>query len=265
MTTTALVALNGNHQLTEMQQAILAEATRLEEATAFHFEPTRITMPSGKLAVFSLSDGELLQPGFTAIIAVAQMKRSWWSTKEPSEQPPLCSSWDGLQGWLTERPDKEQLRIALMNRIKHHGLERLDNYRGPFDCKACALSQWGSANDGNDDGQACKDLRQLLLLVDGWQTPAILTLPPTSGKPFDRYASARSRKPGESYFSVRTRFDLEPRSNGKGATYSVIKLSAAGALTDEQASNVLVIRAQYAELVRRLEVTAEDYQADQPF
>ncbi|MCB0190219.1 MAG: hypothetical protein KDE31_38365, partial [Caldilineaceae bacterium] len=105
----------------------------------------------------------------------------------------------------------------------------------------------------------CKTLRRLLLLVDGWTTPAVMTLPPTSCKAWDLYASSRARTPGQAYFTVRTRFDLERKTNAGGTAYSVVKLTVGSSLTDEEAAAVLSIRAQYSELVRSLEIEAAEF------
>ena len=258
--TTALATLSKQPiTLTDTQAAVMAEMGREDERRAFQFLPPRLKLPSGGIEMFITADGETLKPGFDAIIAVSQMARGYWPTKSANGLPPLCSSPDGAVGWLNLPPDKEQVKAALSTTIRHAGLLNLEaGHAGPFNCERCALSGWGSAHDGSR-GQACKSLRRLLLLVDGWTTPAVMTLPPTSCKVFDLYASSRSRTPGQAYFTVRTRFDLERKSNAGGIQYSVVKLVAAAPLTDEETVAVLSIRAQYAELVRSMEIEASEF------
>ncbi|MEZ4617735.1 MAG: hypothetical protein R2867_19795 [Caldilineaceae bacterium] len=204
-------------------------------------------------------DGDTIKPGFEAIVAVSQMARAYWPTKNASNVPPLCSSPDGAVGWLMLSAEKEQLKAAASVPIRHPGLLNLDaGHTGPFECDRCPLSGWGTALDGGR-GQACKTLRRLLLLVDGWTTPAVMTLPPTSCKVWDLYASSRARTPGQAYFTVRTRFDLERKTNAGGTAYSVVKLSPTVGLTDEETAAVLAVRAQYAELVRSLDIEASEF------
>ncbi len=242
--------------LSEVQQSILAEMKSEAERHAFEFSPTRIKLPAGGLMVFTTSDGDTLQP-FTGVIAVAQMARAYWPTKTSSGAPPLCSSPDSMQGWLADAPPQEQVQEALRQVAVHPGIAYAEDYKGPFECSTCALSAWGT---GSGRGQACKTLRRLLVLVEGWTAPAVLTLPPTSCKVFDTFASARASRGGRAYFSCKTRFELEKKTNGQGIAYSVIKLSAAGELTDQEQAAVLGIRARYAELVRTMEIEAAEYE-----
>ena len=258
---TALATLNRHPmELSETQISVVAEMQREEERRAFQYMPPRIKLPSGALDVFITGDGDTLKPGFEAVIAVSQMSRAYWPIKSANGLPPLCSSSDSNVGWLAVTPDKEQVRAALSARTRHIGLMNLDaGHTGPYACDRCPLSGWGSALDGGR-GQACKALRRLLLLIDGWTTPAVMTLPPTSCKVWDLYASSRARTPGQSYFTVRTRFDLERKSNATGTQYSVIKLSVASTLSDAETAAVLGIRAQYADLVRQMEIEPAEYE-----
>jgi hypothetical protein len=238
----------------------MAEMQREDERRAFQYIPPRIKLPSGGLDVFITGDGDTLKPGFDAIIAVSQMARAYWPIKSANGLPPLCSSADSAVGWLAMSPDKEQVRAALSATGRHPGLMNLDaDHTGPYACDRCPLSGWATAPDGGR-GQACKALRRLVLLIDGWTTPAILTLPPTSCKAWDLYASSRARTPGQSYFTVRTRFDLERKSNAAGTQYSVVKLSVSAPLTEAETAAVLGIREQYADLVRSMEIEPAEYE-----
>ncbi|MFZ4659376.1 MAG: hypothetical protein ACOYNY_20340 [Caldilineaceae bacterium] len=259
--TNALITLNRQPvQLSDTQAAVMAEMQREDERRAFQYIPPRIKLPSGGLDVFITGDGDTLKPGFDAIIAVSQMARAYWPIKSANGLPPLCSSADSAVGWLAMSPDKEQVRAALSATGRHPGLMNLDaDHTGPYACDRCPLSGWATAPDGGR-GQACKALRRLVLLIDGWTTPAILTLPPTSCKAWDLYASSRARTPGQSYFTVRTRFDLERKSNAAGTQYSVVKLSVSAPLTEAETAAVLGIRAQYADLVRSMEIEPAEYE-----
>ncbi len=121
------------------------------------------------------------------------------------------------------------------------------------------MAQWGS---GNGRGQACKSLRRLIVLVEGWTMPAIMTLPPTSIKAFDTYASACARTRGGAYFTNWTRIELAQESNGAGIKFSVAKFNVEKPLSQAELAAVIDIRHQYAELVRSLNIVADDYATD---
>lgn len=231
-----------------------------EERNAFDFLPTRIEMPSGGLKVFTLSDGDTLQP-FTGVIAVSQKARAYWPDKETQGLPPLCSSPDGVGGWFNEQPDDSQIKAAKQAPYPHIALDYIYQDRGPHACERCPLSAWGS---GEGRGQACKTLRRLLVLVDSWSMPALLTLPPTSVKVFDQYASGRASK-GSAYFAVRSKFELEQKKTAQGITYSTVKLSYVEDLPDDQLGEVMAIRGRFADLVRSMDIVADEYEEGAPF
>jgi hypothetical protein len=245
--------------------AILAEMQSEAERHAFQFIPTKIGMPSGKVEMFSLSDGDSLAPGWTGIIAVSQMARAYWPAKTSNEgQMPFCSSPDTLVGHVNETPDEVQMKDAQHQPTRHPAIVRWEversawsTYTQPYDCARCPLSAWKS--DDRARGQACKELRRLLVLVDGWNTPALLTLPPTSITIFDAYASARSRKPGQAYFTARTKFELLSDKNRDGTKFYKIKLSFVEQLPPDEIATVMAIRTQFAELVRTMNITGDDY------
>lgn len=254
-----LTVLTGTAALTETQAAVAAEMRSQAERHAFEFTPTRIKMPAGGLGVFTLSDGDVLPP-FTGVIAVAQMARAYWPGKDSNGLPPLCSSPDGVEGWFNPGAPENQVREALAQTTRHAAIAYLGDHDGPFPCATCPLSGWGSAGGR---GQACKSLRRLLVLVDGWTAPAVLTLPPTSTKVFDQFASARASRGGRAYFSCKTRFELDKRNNTQGIAYSVVKLTAAGELSDPELAAVMGLRAKYAELVRSMAIEAAEYEAQE--
>ena len=256
MSNNALMALNGSAELTELEQAILAEID--SEETAFDYIPTRIKFPSGGMAAFSTNDGDILKPPFTAIVAVSQKARAWWPMKDTQGTPPLCASPDGLNGFFNIA-DQEQQRVAAAMPVRHPAINMMSGAAGPHTCASCPLAQWGS---GEGRGQACKSLVRLILLVEGWSMPAIMTVPPTSVKLWNAYASARQREKGQAYFTAWTKFELDMATNNAGIKYGVLKLSIAKPLTADEIKSVFEVRRQYAELVRAMGITAEDYDTE---
>lgn len=253
----ALMALTGaKAELTELERAILAEVES-DAGQAYDYVPTRIKFPSGGMMAFSTNDGEILKPPFTAIVAVAQKARAFWPDKETQGKPPLCASPDGTHG-IFDTSAEEQIKSALGLAFRHPALDMLDPVaaKGPHACATCPLAQWGS---GSGRGQMCKVLRRLVLVVEGWSMPAIITLPPTSVKVWDAYASSVARTKGQAYFTAWTKFDLDPATSTAGIKYGVLKATVAKPLSADETRAVLDIRRQYGDLVRSLGIDADDY------
>jgi hypothetical protein len=255
----SVISSNGT-ALTPLQSAVLAEL-EADNGGAYDYVPTRIKFPSGGMMAFSVDDSDTLKPPVRAIIAVSQKARAFWPAKDTAGQPPLCSSPDGLAGIFD--PGSEQVKAAAGMEARHPALNTIDAQKavGPWECASCPLAQWGS---GGGRGQACKSLRRLIVLVEGWTMPAIMTLPPTSVKAFDVYASACARTKGGAYFTQYTRIELAQETNGAGIKFSVAKFSADKPLTEAELSAVIDVRHQYAELVRFLGIVADDYATDAP-
>ena len=102
----------------------------------------------------------------------------------------------------------------------------------------------------------------MIVLVQGWTMPAILTVPPTSIKVFDIFASKRKNLRGNSYFSCRTKIELDKAKNANGTDYATLKLSIAEQLTEDEVRAVLELRTQYEDWVRGMGVTADDYDTE---
>lgn len=252
---TALAVLNpGKVVLSDMELAIQEEAAG--EAAAYENIPTRLSMPSGKDATFSTPDGEHIK-SLDCIIIVSQMARAYWPTKGVGN-PPMCASFDSTVGILQGEPTKEQFAAAMTARIPHPAIPLLTEQKpipATFRCGLCPMSQFNSAhqNGGESRAQGCKVLRRLVLIVDGWTDGALLTLPPTSVKNFDIYASARARGGKSAYHAVRTRITLEQQKAGDNV-YSVARFEKIGDLTPQEYAAVRELRAQYAALVRSMPI-----------
>ena len=253
----AVISSNGT-ALSELENAVLAELDA-DNGGAYDYQPTRIKFPSGGMMAFSVDDSDTLKPPVKAIIAVSQKARAFWPAKDTAGQPPLCSSPDGLMGHFDAA--SEQVKDAATLAFRHPALDTLDPEQaaGPWPCAGCPMAEWGS---GKGRGQACKSLRRLIVLVEGWTMPAIMTLPPTSIKPFDMYASACARTKGSAYFTNVTRIELSQETNGDGIKFSVAKFALERPLNDGEMQAVFEIRRQYADLVRSLNIMADDYNAE---
>ena len=261
--TNALAILNtGKLALSDLEQAILDEAAH--DAAAYDPIPTRLTISPGGTNILMTSDGEALK-ALTGIIVISQKARAYWPEKG-SGTPPMCSSPDGAHGYLALEPTDAQWKAAATARQPHPALPMLDageELPAAFACATCPLSQFGSAHQGGTGkSQACKAMRRLVVLADGWAQPALFTLPPTSIKSFDTYASSLAR--GRSaYFAVRTKVTLEAQKSGNGDPYSVASFAVAGALTEGEIAAVIDIRRQFEALVRTMPIDL-DYDTAPP-
>jgi len=123
------------------------------------------------------------------------------------------------------------------------------------DCTMCQYSQFGS--DGGR-GQACKLMRQLLLLQEGELIPKIVILPPTSVGPCRKYF-LRLASAGKPIWSVITELGIAQARNAQGITYPVATFKLVGEvpqdITDELRNYGNVVGA----LISGREITAEDY------
>ncbi len=254
--TTALT-LAGKNELTLTQQAVMAEMESEGDA-GFEFIPERIKFSSGGLLAFQTGDGGILQPPIDMIVTIAQRSRAYWPSKDTAGQPPLCSSRDGIEGYFD--PHSEQIKSALAAETRHPALQALDVNAavGPWGCAECALNQWG---DGDAKAKPCKTLRRLAVLVKGWSAPAILTLPPTSVKVWDTFASGRKNR-GRAYFDTWVRVTLVEDRNRAGIKFAKLALAVGDPLNEAETAEVIGLRHRYMELVRSLNIVADDYDTE---
>lgn len=261
--TTALSRISGVPagvaEYDEELAALLAEEDEQEE-TAFHFHATRLKFPSGGMtAGFPTSEDEMIPVPFEAIILVSQTTRAWWP-REGNENniggAPACASNDGRVGFW--RASDDMFAKATKYPIRHPALQMIDEGAAatmqPFQCASCPLGQYLE-----DKGTPCKELRRLLVQISGMASPIILTVPTGSISILDRYASAQKVK-GRRYFAVWTKFELTKETSRGGIAYARLKLSFVRNCTPDEARAVIEVRRQFGELVRRMEITSDDYE-----
>lgn len=128
---------------------------------------------------------------------------------------PDCASMDGKLGVITET-----------------GVVR--------GCENCPLNQFGSADDGS--GKACKNMHRIYLLREGDMLPIILTLPPTSIKPFKEYLAKRVllAKPPKRCWQVITKITLKTDVSSAGIKYSKAVFTKVGVLENSDAVKATV-------------------------
>ncbi|MBV7333471.1 hypothetical protein KFU94_35600 [Chloroflexi bacterium TSY] len=240
------------------------------EQHAFNLIPPRLKIAPGGTGFFVTDDGEIFQE-LTGVIALSQKAHAYWPERNIRQMPPLCMSPDGVHGLFAEIPDDQQLAAAAHVTKPHPAIPLLDAQNEPFPdtfaCARCPLAKWGSTHqNGPGKGKACKELRRLILILDGFVSPVILTLPPTSCRPYDQYASGLAAR-GFNYFGVRATIKQNIGTARGGEKYGIAEFSVEGYIEDmRQAEAVIAVREAYAELVQTMPVEPEEYNTeDVPF
>ena len=179
----------------------------------------RVKIPSGGGRAFDIITGDeefdTSVTSFRGVVANYHNCNALYLNPEPNNEPPDCSSPDGIKG--------------------------LDMLSGEIkDCENCPSNQWGSGN-GTRRGKACKNMRRLYILVEGSDMPVVMTLPPTSIAGWEKYKSAvlgvRRQTPKE----VVTEFTLGTAVNDAGTKYSVVSFKAVGVIDVEAQKTIKLL------------------------
>lgn len=180
---TALMRLTTGAELTELDTMIMAEMA--DEQTAFDVDLPRIKIAPGGIGQFQIGDD--VAKSFTAIVAISQKVRGYWPRKESGAAPPVCSSNDSIFGIFNANLSQGEFESAASAPMPHPAIPLLSRKQplpDGWECAHCPMAQWGSAHQGGAGrSQACKLMVRLLVIVDGYRLPAIMSLPPTSLTP----------------------------------------------------------------------------------
>jgi hypothetical protein len=158
----------------------------------------RIRVASGGALAFryETAAGEEMAKKLEGVVLAYRPARVYWRSRGAGKKPPDCSSIDGFSG--QGDPGGE--------------------------CARCPYARFGSGfkSDGSpSNGQACKDIRQILFLLKGELLPHLLNVPPTSVKAFGQYTltlmSARAR-----YWGAITEISLEKAQSDEQIDYAKI-------------------------------------------
>ena len=125
-------------------------------------------------------------------------------------------------------------------------------------CDACYFNTYKSDIKGGA-GKGCKNGRRLLFLMKDAQLPSIVTLPPTSIRPFDEYITYLNER-SLPFLMVYTRITLEEKRNAMGQPYSVCRF-------DKPAEPLYLSKADYEKMkMYKLEfekIMSQDIQRDE--
>lgn len=230
-TTTALAELD--------RESLLARALGDEQETpGYRFLPSRVQIDHRSRRFVDPNTGETWS-NLTGVVLYSQITRGYWVE---GDKRPRCSSLDGAQG------------TAASGQV--------------LTCATCRQNRWGSAAPRTVNGQtvaakgkACKEMRRLLFLPDGFDLPVLLAVPPSSLNRFDGWASGlRSRK--LPVIAVRAALRLEEASNGV-YSFARLTLEAGEPLNEDELRRALETRDRVVAAVQGIAVEAEDYSVDE--
>lgn len=191
-------------------------------------EITQLKMPAAGGLFFEIDD-EPHKELQGVIIAHGPQNVYFANEFDGSNEPPDCSSRDGVTGMLMGEPDPETGEVVFT----------------PRSCAECEFNKFGSGKNG---GKACKEKHQLYILLSGQILPLSLLLPVSSCKNLNTYASKLFAK-GQFLSDVVTSFTLEKAVNKTNIAYSRIVMKKVRDLTPEEK----VSCAECAKLVTGLE------------
>lgn len=172
-----------------------------------------VRVPAGGTKAFEFpgetADSPEYVKEFEGVILAASFINAYWDKPfgvEGSNKSPVCSSRDGISGW-----DQEGAEHA---------------------CKTCPWNRMGSKDGGR--GKACRNMVQLLVLIDGEPLPVEIKVPTMSVGNYAQYVAGtlavRSLQP----WQVSTKFSLAKATNANGIDYSQIMFSCTGLIDEEE-------------------------------
>lgn len=194
----------------------------------------RIKIPTGGGLTFEIPGDDPNNPDVVkeiiGVIVDHHPINAYWSQKfEGQNNPPDCSSLDGKIG----------IGVPGGN------------------CKTCPYNQFGSDPTGR--GKACKNMHRIYILREGDMFPLLLTLPPTSLKPFADYLAKRIITKGLRSYGVITKITLKKATNNTGIVYSQAQFQLVGILDAKLVEQMKVYSDEIKSITRQTAVAEDEY------
>ena len=171
---------------------------------------TAIKVPAGGGKAFELpgDDGADYAKSFDGVILAAAFCNAYWDKPYGTggDQEPQCASRDGLSGWDAEGNE--------------------------HNCRTCPRNRMGSKDGGR--GKACRNMVDLLVLMEGQALPVRLRVPTMSINNYSLYVARTLSPRGLQPWDVVTTFSLAGATNSGGINYSQIQFGCAGTVDREQ-------------------------------
>jgi len=231
--------------MTKILQENLGSAGRLSIS-----DLTRITVPPGGGTAWQMpnpiagSKPKNIDALDVVIVAFKDQKAFWKEglDEKGGGSPPDCRSLDMIHG------------VGDPGGFCNGGVDQQP--------EPCPFNVFGSANEGEGAGKACKDLRFIFFLEAKSRLPKLLIVPPTSLQAMRRYfiSLAEQEIP---HYGVVTRLELEPEKSKSNIKYSRIVPSAIAELSDEEKLTALKYKETIEPMIGNLVVTQAKQVADE--
>lgn len=218
--------------------------------------PPQIKIAPGGANNWLIGQEQEAVKSFKGIILANTKANAYWHQEDNTLNPvlidvpedqnldiPLCTSLDGSTG---SRPEQEA--SANGKAVKCFGK-----------CSTCYLNQFETAISDSGErgkGKACKNGRRLIVWVDGYAVPFLLTLPPTSILAFDSYITMLRGK-NKASWAVWTVFGLELKERGK-QRWSVFKPGDFEEVSPADLPEVYAFHKQFKPVVK-VEISEDDF------
>ena len=192
-----------------------------EDRDGMQLSLPRVKIPSGGALQFELPGSDPENPDYAktleGVILFQHAACAYWQegSEYDDNATPLCSSVDGKVGIGTPGGT----------------------------CASCEFNQFRSASDGK--AKACKNMRHLYILRSGEYLPILLSLPPTSLRPFNEFMNLSFLSRRRPAWSSIVEIGLKRVDNGAN-TYSVATFRKLRDFTGEELAQVK----QYADNFR---------------
>ena len=197
-------------QVTETMEMIRRTVEAL--AGASEMPVSHVKVPSGGAKAIELPGDTPDTPNyvtsFTGVILSARFVNAYWDHPfgdAGASKTPVCASTDGISGYDLD------------------GVEHA--------CRACPWNRMGSKDGGR--GKVCRNMVQLLIMMEGEPMPVELKVPPMSVNNYMHYVARVLSPRGLQPCQVATEFSLMRATNGTGIDYSQIMFKCAGRVKDE--------------------------------
>jgi|MGYP000009022714 hypothetical protein len=119
-------------------------------------------------------------------------------------------------------------------------------------CATCPMNEYGSARDGGR-GKACKNMRDIYLLRSGEYMPLLISLPPTSIKPFKEFLNRAFVYRRRATYGSLVQISLKKENNGSN-DYSVATFRLVRDFQGEELSQIRAYANGFKEQIKLINI-----------
>ena len=206
----------------------------------------KIKLPTGVSKEFTLEKfGE--EPDqiktFTGVVLYQTQANAYWLEKFGSgtSSPPDCASHDGI----TPNPAYNNIQAKT--------------------CAECKHSRFGTAIGQSGEklrGKACRNVKRIVVLIQGEMLPYLMTIPPASIKAMDEYL-INLRKEKRPYWSVASTFVITTEKSSGNIQFPQVHASIAGYINDPVVLNkIKVLREEWSAVVKQTQFSSAEVSSE---